>query len=220
MIGRVVAVSRTIGAGGETIAHLVSRELGLRYVDEEIITAAAKKAGVNPHLVADAEKRQGLLLRFIDGLGERGVTADHGFMFTGAPEGERSEDFRELIRDALRETAERGDVVIVAHAASMALAGRENLLRVLITASPEMRVWRVADFSKVHLAEAEQIVKRSDAARADYIRRFYDVDRELPTHYDLVINTDEVSPDQAAKAVLALVPSDDERGRPAPPAYT
>jgi cytidylate kinase len=205
MAGRVVAVSRTIGAGGETVAHLVSGELGCRYVDEEIISAAAKKAGVSPHLVADAEKRQGLLLQFIDGLGERGVTSDHGFMFTGAPEDERSEDFRALIREAVHETAERGEVVIVAHAASMALAGREGLLRVLITASPEMRVWRVAHLAKVDLAEAEQIVKRSDAARADYIKRFYEVDRELPTHYDLVVNTDEVSPEDAARAVMALV---------------
>jgi len=35
------------------------------------------------------------------------------------------------------------NAVIVAHAASMALSGREGMLRVLITASPEVRIQRL-----------------------------------------------------------------------------
>jgi cytidylate kinase len=204
---RVIAVSRTIGAGGETIGRMVAKRLGWRYVDEEIVTRAAKRAGVPADLMADAEKRQGLLLRFVDGLGDPGPGSGRGFMFTGAEESERSEDFRALIREAVKETAERGEVVIVAHAASMALAGKEEVLRVLITASPEMRVWRVTDLAKAPLAEAKEIVKRSDAARADYITRFYEIDQELPTHYDLTLNTDALSPDEATAAVISLVSS-------------
>jgi cytidylate kinase len=41
-------------------------------------------------------------------------------------------------------------------------------------------------------------MKESDAARADYLKRFYGVAHELPTHYDLVVNTDRLSSDQAA----------------------
>jgi hypothetical protein len=39
------------------VARLVADQLGLRYVDEEIISAAAKRAGAAPQLVADAEQR-------------------------------------------------------------------------------------------------------------------------------------------------------------------
>jgi cytidylate kinase len=42
----------------------------------------------------------------------------------------------------------------------------------------------------------------SDQARADYFRAFYGVGRELPTHYDLVVNTDVLGPDQAAEIVV------------------
>ncbi len=86
MLKRVIAVSRTIGAGGETVGHLVAKRLGWRYVDEEIVSAAAKTAGVKADLVADAEKRRGILLEFVDGLGEPGPRIG-GFMFTGADEG-------------------------------------------------------------------------------------------------------------------------------------
>jgi cytidylate kinase len=49
------------------------------------------------------------------------------------------------------------------------------------------------------------MVTDSDAARADYFRRFYHLDREQPTNYDVVFNTDVLTVEQAQAAVLALV---------------
>jgi len=45
------------------------------------------------------------------------------------------------------------------------------------------------------------MVKEADAGRRDYLRRFYGVDRESPTDYDLVINTDVLSTAQAADII-------------------
>ena len=42
----------------------------------------------------------------------------------------------------------------------------------------------------------------SRSARADYIKRFYGVGEELPTHYDIVINTDRLAPTDAARLIL------------------
>jgi len=44
-------------------------------------------------------------------------------------------------------------------------------------------------------------VKESDAGRRDYLKRFYKIDEELATHYDLVVNTDALSVEQAADLV-------------------
>jgi cytidylate kinase len=44
-------------------------------------------------------------------------------------------------------------------------------------------------------------VKQSDSARRDYLKRFYDIGDELPTHYDVVVNTDALSAEQAAELV-------------------
>jgi cytidylate kinase len=44
-------------------------------------------------------------------------------------------------------------------------------------------------------------VKQSDAARRDYLKRFHGVDEELPTHYDLVVNTDVLSVELAAQVI-------------------
>jgi len=72
----------------------------------------------------------------------------------------------------------------------------------LVTASPAARAERLASTLGVDNKRAVRAVKRSDAARADYIKRFYGVGAELPTHYDLVINTDRLAPSDAVRVIL------------------
>ena len=106
-----------------------------------------------------------------------------------------------LIRAAIEETALRGDTVIVSHAASHALASRPDVLRVLVTASPPIRTARVAAEQRLSEKDASRAVDQSDAARADYLKRFYGARSELPTQYDIVVNTDRLSPDEAISVV-------------------
>ena len=57
-----------MAAGGETVGELVARRLGFRYVDEEIVTLAARQAQVDAALVAAAEQRQRVLQRLLEKL--------------------------------------------------------------------------------------------------------------------------------------------------------
>jgi cytidylate kinase len=66
-----------------------------------------------------------------------------------------------------------------------------------------VRAKRLAEEEGVDAEEGERVRKRSDGNRADYLKRFYDVDDELPEHYDVVVNTDELTPEQAAAVVAA-----------------
>ena len=125
-----------------------------------------------------------------------------------------SGEIQALIREAIEQTAARGDVVITAHAASHALKPSARILRVLVTASPATRALRVSERDGVDIAKAERTVKAADAARRDYLKRFYDVAEELPTQYDLVVNTDIVSLEEAAAFVAGAAA---ERSAPATP---
>ena len=89
----------------------------------------------------------------------------------------------------------------MAHAASHALAGRQDALRVLVTASPATRASRVAEAEGLDETRAARAIKDADTGRADYLRRFHAVEQELPTQYDLVLNTDQLSPEQAAALI-------------------
>ena len=204
-VTRVVAISRAIGSEGERIGALVSERLGFRYVDEEIITTAAEKQGVDPSMIADAERRKSVIQRVLEGLGQSGAAGATPGGPTWVPDDSselaQSHDLRDLIRETIHETAARGDVVIVAHGAAFALAGRDDLLRVLVTAPVEIRTQRIAETRGADAAQAAKELKRSDEARAAYLKTFYGVEHELPTHYDLVLNTETLEPDVAAEIV-------------------
>ena len=198
----VVCVSHATGSGGEEIGKQVAERLGYLYLDEEIVARAAAQGGLEARDIADEEQRRSLARRVLEVLAEGG--GDAWMLGTGAAaamESVRPADIRALIRETVAQTAARGRVVIVAHAASYAIEPSAASLRVLVTASPKTRARRVGAKEGVDEAQAVRTVKDADASRRDYLKRFYGVDRETPTDYDLVINTDVFSTEQAAEIV-------------------
>jgi cytidylate kinase-like protein len=201
MLTRVVAISHATGAAVHSIGHTVADHLRFRYIDEEIIALAAAKEGIDAAVVADTERRKTFLERLFAGLTG---PMDPSVLGTGTlvPDTLVSEgSLRTLIIAAILETAEQGDAVIVSHAASIPLAGRRDVLRVLVTASRERRIERVAQAGGQ--ADPAKFITENDVARAEYFQRFYHIEHELPTHYDLVINTDALGPDEAAAIIVA-----------------
>ena len=72
---------------------------------------------------------------------------------------------------------------------SFALSGR-GLLRVVVTALPRRAPTGSRWQGGIDDRAAERLVKREDVGRAEFLKRFYEVEREVPTHYDVVVNTD------------------------------
>jgi Cytidylate kinase-like family len=201
----VICISRVTGAGGKEIGLLVAEKLGFRYLDDEIIAAAATKGGVSPADVEDAERRKSLLSRVLDELGT-GLGAEAASIARvppvtygrGAPAA-----LQLLIVDVVQEMADQGNVVIAAHGASFALAGRTDALRAHVTSSLETRAKRLSESGELDPGAAAKAIRDEDRSRADYLRRFYGVTDELPTHYDLVVNTDRLSDAEAADLVVS-----------------
>ena len=204
----VICVSHATGSGGEEVGKQVARRLDYLYVNEEIVARAAAQGGLEPRDIADEELRRSFAGRVLEVLAAGGGDAwTLGAGTTAAMESLRPEDIRALIRETVVQTAARGRVVIVAHAASYAVDPGPEILRVLVTASPTTRAQRVSAQDTLDESQAVRTVKDADAGRRDYLKRFYGVDRESPTDYDLVINTDVLSTEQAADIVSQVAGS-------------
>jgi cytidylate kinase len=199
---RVICISRSLGAGGEEIGRMLTKELGFRYADEEIIVRAAQKAGVSPDTVADVERTPRLIERILESMA-RTPPDPEGWSGAALITSTDRSVYEGLIERVIRETASEGDVVIVAHGASVPLAGTEGVLRALVTGSPEARVRRVVEKGGLGESAAKKAVAESDRQRKDYLRRFYGIGTELPTHYDLVVNTDVLPLPLAAKLIAS-----------------
>lgn len=198
----VVCVSHTTGSDGDEVGKRVAERLGYLYVDDDIVARAATQGGLEPQDIADEERRKSFVSRCLETMSEGGGDA----WMLSAPvaasmEGIRPADIRALIRETVVQTAARGNVVISAHAGSHALEPGPRMLRIFVTASPATRTKRLGAAEGLDQAQAARRIKDSDAGRGDYLKRFYSVDRESPTDYDLVVNTDLLSIDEAAEIV-------------------
>lgn len=209
---RAIALSQVDGAGGELVGRDLAQQLGFGYLNEAIVAQVAKDQGVDTAVVVGAERRKSFLTRVAElaAHGAVDVVPDPSLYVA-----DQTDTLLALIRDAVRDAAGRGSVVLVAHAACYACADRPEVLRVCITAPLPARASRVASALGISEKEAAKSLRRSDAGRASYLKRVYGVGGESPADYDVVINTERLAPDAAAGLILGLV-----QARPAtlPPA--
>ena len=199
---RTVALSQVDGSGAESIGRDVAQQLGFGYLNEAIVAQVASDRGVDPAIISDAEQRKAFFSR----LAEAALRAAPAMK---SPPPLHAFDETDMllwdIRDAVRDAADRGNVVLVAHAACYACAGRSDVLRVWVTAPPSTRASRLASALGLSDKEAAKSVRQSDAARASYLRRVYDIGEESDTDYDVVINTERLTTDAAAGLIVGLV---------------
>lgn len=198
----VIAIARTLSASGETIGRTIAAECGMRYVDNEIIDQAAALIGVTEKDLAQAEieTRKSLVERIFESFAPASTAAD--VAVTQALE--RMPGYERVIIDVIQRTASEGNVVIVAHGAAIALADMKGVLRILVTASAETRADRLMELGRGKTT-AERLIRESDESRAEFLRRFYGLEMESPTDYDLVVNTDRVGTDEVAALIRGMV---------------
>jgi cytidylate kinase len=202
MACRAICISRATGAHGEVVGQEVAERLGFQYVDEEVISEAAEWADLDPALVAGVERKKSFVDRLLGTAGEPGSAPQLPTSAAGTRTLPSDAELRQMITAAIASFVKRGSVVIVAHAASFAVGGGD-VLRVLVTASAKTRAERIMAERGLDGREAERAIKASDAGRANYLKRFYGVDQELPTHYDVVVNTDVLTAADAASIIAA-----------------
>ncbi|MPZ48334.1 MAG: hypothetical protein GEU75_03315 [Dehalococcoidia bacterium] len=212
MAASVIVVSAQAGSGGYTIAHQVADSLGLRYYDWEITSEAAARAGVSPTEVIAAEHVPGFMERMMRRLGAvSSVGVEGSPTFTdpspaawgNALQGLSSDDYRDFISRVVLELADRGDAVVVSHAAQHTLAGRPGVLRVLIHGSLAIRAERLAAEQSIEVSQAEAAVRQSDKDRAELLKRLYHFDWADAGMYELALNTDNLSLDFAVDTIIA-----------------
>jgi len=202
---KAIALSQVDGAGGESIGSEVAQKLGFGYLNEGIVAQVAADQKVDPAVVADAERRRSFLDR-VASLAAHG--GGQGVAVEAWPNPlDEPDKLLPLIREAVQDAAARGNVVLVAHAASYACSEQADVLRVSVTAPVSTRASRVAAAHGISEKDAAKSVKKSDAGRAAYLKKTYGISSESPSDYDIIINTERLTPNAAVELIVALAQS-------------
>jgi len=176
----VVAISETLGSLGGEIGRVLARSLAYEFADREIIAKAAERFGEGVMELAHVtEERPTLWERLAD-------TKRH---------------YLASVEAILFAMAARDNVILSGRGAAFLLGGISHVLRVRITAPDGVRAERVAHQQGLGRDAALALVRQADREQAARIRFLYHVDWEDPLLYDLLLNTQRLSPEKAARLV-------------------
>ncbi|MEI7534282.1 MAG: cytidylate kinase-like family protein [Verrucomicrobiae bacterium] len=98
-----------------------------------------------------------------------------------------------------------GNVILVGRAANIVTAKLPRVLHVRLVASLEDRIERICRDDHKSPAEARKFCLEEEAARARYLKTYYQADINDPLHYHLIINTSRVGYENAARIISEAV---------------
>ncbi len=97
--------------------------------------------------------------------------------------------------------AEGGYVILIGRAANVITASMENVFHVRLVGSMEKRVARLETVHDIDRTAAREYLKTQDAGKQLYLKEYFGCDVEDPLLYHLIINTDEISYEHAARLI-------------------
>lgn len=204
----IITIARQVGTGGEEVARIVAEKLGYRLLDYRIVQEAAIEAGVSPETIAEAQRRPSFFARIIEALARNpgaGAVQWGEPVNIGATPILTSADYRQLVQQVVEDFASAGRVVFLGHGAQFMLHERPDVFRVLVAGSEGPRVRRLMQQMACDEATARDVAQRTDRERVAYFREYYAAEWLSPASYDLVVNTDRLEPEAAARVVLGAV---------------
>ncbi|MCL4239419.1 MAG: cytidylate kinase family protein [Anaerolineae bacterium] len=210
----VITISRQIGSGGEQIARLVCEMLRYRYFDKQLLIEAAAEAGLSREQVVDYSEDRYEVQNFLARLvrpGPRPVQRvevrqqDTAGRVRLTAETVDEAQYVELIKAAIRASAEQDDIVIVGRGGQAILQDVPNVLHVRVIAPEGMRIVRLQKIEGLSVEAAQQKIARQDRATAEYLGRFFGIRWDDPALYHLVINTGKVGIEGVAQIIVDTV---------------
>lgn len=202
----VITISREVGSGGRTIGRKLAEKLGVRFCDKNLINALVEKFKLS---TGDIEMVKGQKKNWLADLLEKYTPVPHagaigstGVEFSTAV---TNEELFKAESEILRGLAEASSCVIAGRSGFFILKDHPNKLDIFIQSSFSNRVSRVMERQGKNAEEAEKIIRRVDEMRENYVQRYTSTSRYDSRNYDLVLNVDGLSSDEAVDIILAYI---------------
>ena len=191
---RIITIGRSYGAGGRTIAQKVAQKLNIPYYDSQLLEKAAKESGLS--------------IKYLESQDEQGLTLPTIYQSIGfgtkdyVPLEQKAANAQ---REIIEKIATEGPCVIVGRRADLILRGKSDIFSVFICASEQYRIQHIIKREGMTEKEAKQRISKADRERSAYYNQAAQGKWGQPECYDLCINTDRVSIDDAADLIASSV---------------
>lgn len=199
----VITITRQYASGGSDVARLVAAQLEWDVIDNEFVDQVARRAGLPASEIAQRDERvPGLLERLARTLAA--ASPEMAVASAGLTRVEQDEAaIVQLTERVIAEAAAHGRIVLVGRGAQAVLAQRHDALHVYVVASKPWRARLAVERLGVNPAEADRVCDETDRGRDQYVKTYYGRHRHDFVNYDMVVNTERLGIDGAARLVVA-----------------
>jgi CMP/dCMP kinase len=208
----VITIGRQFGAGGKTVGEMLARELKVDLLESRIIDQVAHRLQLPKEEVEAEDEQPGSLLhRLLMALGSASgePMIQPEATAWNPPNVDPVFDTRravlEITQHVIKEAAREGNVIIVGRGGAYILRDFEGALHVFLRAAESVRVKAVMRRLNLSEEDARRRLKQTDENWTAYIKQVYGHERNLPSHYDLVLDTGRLGYEGAVATIVTAL---------------
>ena len=196
----IINIGRQLGSGGRSIADILAHHYNITAYDRKLIELAAKESGLSQEFFenADEKKSHG----FFHSIFSNRVAANA----LGSNDSYLSNDALFKVQsDIIRDLAERESCIFIGRCADYILREHPHCINLFFTANLEDRVARMASEKNITLAQAEELIEKTDRRRANYYTYYSGKTWGAAESYDLCINTSHLGFEGTAEMLINFI---------------
>ena len=206
----VITINRELGSGGRTVGRKLAEKLGVPYYDKLLIQSLEEKYRLS---VEDIEKEKGkkhpwltYLKNAFMSIAQNKDDLWYYQMINGEPgDMVTSEETFKMEQIILKGAAEEQSCIIAGRSGFYVFANHPNHLSIMFQAPMEHRIERVMRKQNLSREDAEKAIKHVDKMRENYVKNYTGKSRYDTRNYDLVINMEGITEDEAVDLILSYI---------------
>ncbi len=204
----VITINRELGSGGRTVGRLLAEKLGVPFYDKAVIKALQERYNLT---VEEVEKLKGRKHSWWADV-ERILKIDSGMNMesympnrTDAPDLLTTDEMFKTETMILQDLAVERSCVVAGRSGFHVFRMHPNHLSVLIQASTDYRVERVARKQNMTPEEALKTIEQVDKMRENYVKKYTGTSRYDTRNYQLVITADGKTEEEMADLIMQYI---------------
>ncbi len=183
----VITISREFGALGAALAAHMSKKLGFKMWDKDILQAIAEKLGSDKKfLEALDENRRETIEDVVIGFMKKNST-NAGYIRT--------------LNQVVRTIEQHGNSIIVGRGSNY-ICTDPKVFHIRLVSPIKRRIEHIAAKEGIPKAEAQAIIKKTDDERTEFVQYYFNKDVKNAADYDLVLNSSVFSLDEMMQIVM------------------
>lgn len=197
----VITIGRQFGAGGHEIGERVAQHFGIRCLDKELLSRAAKESGFCEEMIYNHDERptNSFLYNLVMDTYSFGYNATH---FVDMP---ISHKVFLAQFDTIKKIAEEGPCVILGRCADYALSEKKNCVHIFIYGNEDEKIKYVCKKYNVNNAKAKEMCIKKDKQRQSYYNYYSSKKWGRADSYDLCINSSVLGIDGTVNLIIQYI---------------